>query len=159
MSSDADYEAFLLRSQKDYSVGYEGSNHAPAAGTISIQVESDPHPAIKALGERFYISDVDEPFEGISFKWRKESLPTADEFSDLTGSGSGSDIEVLEPNDWDRRDTYKDVKDAVSAACGEGAADLKVYRIGDGVRATYYVVSLDEKSGKVVGVRVKAVES
>ncbi|KAF8533193.1 hypothetical protein BDD12DRAFT_762423 [Trichophaea hybrida] len=158
MASDADYEAFLLRAQKDYSTGYEGSNHAISAGTISIHVESDPHPAIKALGERFYISDVDESFEGISFKWQKESLPTADEFSDLTGSGSGSDIEVLEPNEWDRRDMYKDVKNAVSAACGEGA-DLKVYRVGDGVRVIYYVVSLDEKNGKVVGVRVKAVES
>jgi hypothetical protein len=77
MSSDADYEAFLRRSQKDYSASYEGSNHAAAAGTISIQVENNPHPAIKALGERFYTSDVDEPFEGISFKWQKESLPTA----------------------------------------------------------------------------------
>jgi hypothetical protein len=76
----------------------------------------------------------------------------------LTGSGSGSDIEVLEPNDWDRRDLYKDVKDAVSAACA-GAADLKVYRVEVGSRVTYYVVSLDEKGGKVVGVRVKAIES
>jgi hypothetical protein len=76
MSSDADYEAFLKKSQKDYSAGYE----APVTNTgdvSMIQTETNPHPAISALGERFYTSEVDEAFEGISFSWQKESLPTA----------------------------------------------------------------------------------
>jgi hypothetical protein len=83
----------------------------------------------------------------------------SDEFSDLAGtsSDSGSDVEVLEPKDWDRRDQYKDVRDAVSSACADG--DVQVYRVECGPRVTYYVVGLDRKARKIIGVRVKAVES
>jgi len=34
-----------------------------------------------------------------------------------------------------------------------------VYRVERGTRVVYYVVGLDNKADKVVGVRVKAVES
>jgi hypothetical protein len=74
----------------------------------------------------------------------------------LTGFDSGS-IEVLDPNDWDRRNQYKDVRDAVASACDGG--EVKVYRVERGARVTYYVVGIDIKARKIVGVRVKAVES
>ncbi|KAA8893628.1 hypothetical protein FN846DRAFT_978150 [Sphaerosporella brunnea] len=155
MSSDAaDYEAFLKKAQKDYSEGYEPP--ADTERTATITAEVDPHPAIRALGERFYVSEVDEAFEFISFSWEKELLPTIDEFSDLTGSDSGS-IEVLEPKDWDHRNEYQDVRDAVATACAGG--EVKVYRVQRGARVTYYVLGVDVKARKIVGVRVKAVES
>jgi hypothetical protein len=77
MSSDAaaEYEAFLKKAQKDYSAGYEPPADDTTTTTAKIQVVSDPHPAIRALGERFYVSEVDEVFEAISFAWEKESLP------------------------------------------------------------------------------------
>lgn len=72
MSSDADYAAFLNKSQKDYSQPSE----TPAAATSAVVVVGvEAHPAVKALGERYYISDADEPFESISFTWEKRTLP------------------------------------------------------------------------------------
>lgn len=68
--SDADYAAFLKKSQKDYSQPSEG---VPAA--TSTTATSEAHPAIKALGERYYTSEADEPFEGISYDWENETLP------------------------------------------------------------------------------------
>lgn len=67
MSSDADYVAFLKKSQTDYSGLLE--SETPASAT------TEAHPAVKALGERFYVSDADEPFEGVSFSWTKGTLP------------------------------------------------------------------------------------
>jgi len=76
----------------------------------------------------------------------------------LVGGGGGT-IEELKPSEWDRRGQYKDVVDAVQAATSEGAAAVKVYRMERGTRVVYYVAGLDTKAAKVVGVRVKAVES
>ena len=78
MSSDASYEAFLRGAQKDYSAGYEPPSTSSGSGTISVQKHGQnnpPHPAIQALGDRYYTSEVDEPFEGISFEWKRDSLP------------------------------------------------------------------------------------
>jgi len=75
MSSSDAYEAFLKKSQKDYSAGAD--DVSPAHVTNTPQIERNPHPAINALGsECFYTSDVDEAFEPISLSWSKESLPT-----------------------------------------------------------------------------------
>lgn len=71
MSSDADYAAFLNKSQKDYSQPSE----TPTAATSATVAGIEAHPAVKALGERYYISEADEPFEGISFTWEKRTLP------------------------------------------------------------------------------------
>jgi hypothetical protein len=71
---------------------------------------------------------------------------------------SSSSVEVLEPRDWDRQGQYKDVIDAVSTASSGSA--VKVYRVeGSGARVEYYVSGLDDSHGRVIGVRVKAVES
>ena len=74
MSSDASYEAFLRAAQKDYSAGYEPPSTGSGGGAISIQRHG--HPAIQALGVRHYTSEVDEPFEGISFGWKGDVLPS-----------------------------------------------------------------------------------
>lgn len=75
MSSDIDYVAFLEKSQKDYS--QPGTPAAAASVTaMATATNTRVHPAVKALGERYYISDADEPFEGISFAWEKETFPS-----------------------------------------------------------------------------------
>ena len=52
---------------------------------------------------------------------------------------------------------YKDVIEAVEKA-GDGKA--RVFRVEEGgSRVQYWVVGLDAKGGKVVGLRAKAVES
>jgi hypothetical protein len=77
MSSDNAYEEFLKKSQKDHSRGYETPQETTAS--VSVMAESDTHPAIKNLGDRFYTSETDEPFEGVTFDWSGKSIPTAGE--------------------------------------------------------------------------------
>ena len=59
--------------------------------------------------------------------------------------------------EFDPKGQYKDVLQAVEEA-GDGKA--RVYRIDHGrTRLEYYVVGLDRKGQKVVGMKAKAVES
>lgn len=52
---------------------------------------------------------------------------------------------------------YKKVIDAVKQA---GSGDVKVFKVEiDGTRAEYYVVAVDEKEGRVVGLKALSVES
>ncbi|KAI5852428.1 hypothetical protein DFP73DRAFT_532689 [Morchella snyderi] len=158
MSSDADYAAFLKKSQKDYSQSYEEDSSKQAATTTASTAQSEVHPAVRALGERFYVSDADEPFEGVSFAWDKGTLPTEDEFGDLIGVQSGREIKQLEPNKWDAHGEYQDVIEAVTKA--SSGSVVKVYRVeGAGSRVEYFVVGVDSGEGKVVGVKVLSIES
>lgn len=72
MSSDAGYAAFLGRVQRDYS---KPPNGAPAADATTAAVSAGVDPVIRVLGERYYVSDADEPFENVSFTWEKKTLP------------------------------------------------------------------------------------
>jgi len=52
---------------------------------------------------------------------------------------------------------YKKVVDAVKQ---EGNGEVKVFRVEiDGTRAEYWVVGVDEKEGRVVGLKALSVES
>jgi predicted aspartyl protease len=52
---------------------------------------------------------------------------------------------------------YKAVLDAVKKA---GSGEVKVFRVEiDGTRAEYYVVAVDGKEGRVVGLKALSVES
>lgn len=75
--SDSAYAAFLGKANKDYSAGATSSSSITTASDVGTKHE--PHPAIKALGERFYVSDADEPFVSVEFKLekQKEKLPDA----------------------------------------------------------------------------------
>lgn len=75
MASDADYTAFLNKAQKDYSDGASKQATAGERGGASI-AQAEVHPAIRALGERYFVSDADEPFESVSFVWGKSTLPS-----------------------------------------------------------------------------------
>jgi hypothetical protein len=80
-SIDSDYEAFLKKSQTDYSAGFFAvSNGVGDMKMSAIKVDMEPHAAIRDLGERFYVSDVDECFKGVSFDWKEGDLPNAGNF-------------------------------------------------------------------------------
>lgn len=99
------------------------------------------------------------------------------EFSDLAGEGGGADVSAMPPQEWDPSGEYADVAAAVGTACADSA--LRVYRVergscrvslapvwsggggadGAAEQADYFLVGLVEATGKVVGLRVKAVES
>jgi len=69
----------------------------------------------------------------------------------------GSDMDVEEVKGTAFEGQYKKVIDAVKAA---GNEDVKVFKVQiDGTRAEYYVVAVDEKDGRVVGLKALSVES
>jgi len=150
MSSDAEYAKFLAKSQTDYS----GGQSAEPQSEPNVASLESVHSKLKALGDRFYTSDVDEPFEGVSYKWGKGTNPSTDEFGSIIGV-KGDKIEMLDPKQWDARGQYKDVTDCVATACD---GSVSVYRVErSGARVEYFVLGVG--SGKVMGVKVKAVES
>jgi hypothetical protein len=70
---------------------------------------------------------------------------------------SGDEVEEISIQDWNVKNVYAEVVEAVEKA-GDGQADVQVFRVEhDGARCEYYVITLNE--GVVVGVKVKAVES
>lgn len=78
-----------------------------------------------------------------------------DEFKDLLQHNY--EISTLTTQEFDPKEQYKEVLQAVEKA-GDGKA--RVFRVHHGnTRAEYYVVGLDEKGKKVVGLKAKAVES
>lgn len=82
-------------------------------------------------------------------------IHSSDELADLLGLDSN--VSTLSVQAFDPRGEYKEVVQAVEAA---GNKKTKIYKVIYGrTRAEYYVLSLDEQGGKVVGVRATAVES
>ncbi len=78
-----------------------------------------------------------------------------DEFKDLIGHSSN--VSTLSAHDFDPKGQYTDILKAVEEA-GDGKA--RIFRVDHGrTRAEYYVVSLDTKGKKVMGLKAKAVES
>ena len=71
--------------------------------------------------------------------------------------GNQSEVSTVSPGDFDPKGQYNEVLKAVENA-GDGKA--RIYRIEKGkARVEYYIVGLDEKSGRVVGLKAKSVES
>jgi hypothetical protein len=69
----------------------------------------------------------------------------------------GGDKDVEEVKGTAFASQYKKVIDAVKAA---GNGDVKVFKVQiDGTRAEYYVVAVDEKDGRLVGLKALSVES
>ena len=85
---------------------------------------------------------------------RADNFP-ADEFKELVSHGG--DISELSSEEFDSRGDYGEVIEAVKKA-GSGA--VKVFRIHHGkTRAEYYIISVDSKGHKIVGLRARAVET
>ena len=78
-----------------------------------------------------------------------------DEFGELIGHKG--DISTASTKEFDPRGDYKEVLQAVEKAWD---GKTRIYRLETWTsRAEYCVVGLDEKGGKVVGLKAKAVES
>ncbi|EWC48709.1 hypothetical protein DRE_00014 [Drechslerella stenobrocha 248] len=149
--SDEDYAAFLQKANKDY---------APVSGTGAAsggQISSKAHKAIRALGERFYSSDADEPFVDVTFEWSGSNLPDEAEFETLVDTGSVTAKEP--PRSWDLTDSYKDVISAVQEAAG-GGSEAAVYRVEETeTRFIYYILALDKSHKQLVGVKALSIET
>lgn len=79
----------------------------------------------------------------------------ADEFADLIGHDS--EVSTMSTKEFDPREEYKDVLQAVEKA-GDGKS--RIFRVAHGrTRVEYYVVGLDQDKGRVVGMKAKAIES
>lgn len=71
--------------------------------------------------------------------------------------GHKAEVSTLDTKEFDPKGQYKEVLEAVEKA-GDGMA--RVFRVHHGkTRAEYYVVGLDKKGKRVVGLKAKAVES
>jgi hypothetical protein len=69
--------------------------------------------------------------------------------------GGDKDVEEVKPKGFESQ--YKKVIDAVKEA---GNGEVKVFKVQiDGTRAEYYVVGVDEKDGRIVGLKALSVES
>lgn len=77
MSSDASYLAFLDKANSDAQSGAKTSSASGAgqfkAVDAGTQVPGDIQAACK---DAFYVSDADEPFQGVSLRWEgQDGLP------------------------------------------------------------------------------------
>ncbi|PHH73200.1 hypothetical protein CDD82_5606 [Ophiocordyceps australis] len=161
MASDEDYMAFLDKANKDVSDGQAGAQQQSKDKAVFKTKDAGmdvPKPIQDACKDTFYVTEADEPFEGVSLKWDKETLPNEDEFAKLIGHWDvqQAQIEILDPFDWDSRGQYIKVIEAVREATQGN--DVRVYRVvRDETRAEYWVVSW--APGKLVGAKALGVES
>lgn len=71
--------------------------------------------------------------------------------------GHDADVSSVGEKEFDPRGQYKKVVDAVKSA---GNGKVSIFRVEHGgTRAEYYVVSVDGKDGRLVGLKALAVES
>lgn len=89
MASDDSYMAFLNKANEDPSLGYPRDRPDPATqkvGSNTFKTRDEgvslPSPIAKLLekGDEFYVSDADEPFEGVALKFGEEMLPDEGKF-------------------------------------------------------------------------------
>ncbi|KAF1935951.1 hypothetical protein EJ02DRAFT_448321 [Clathrospora elynae] len=147
MSSDADYASFLDKANQE--TGSVEASSKKSYGTTSVNTEV---PKALEQVEEYYTSDADEPFEPVALKFEKGSL-SADDLKKLVGGDK--DVEEVKGTSFESQ--YKKVVNAVRAA---GNGEVKVFRVElSSTRAAYYVVAVDEKGGRIVGLKALAVES
>lgn len=77
------------------------------------------------------------------------------EFRELIGHKSN--VSTLSLDEFDPRGNYKDIFEAVENSAGGKSS---VYRVEHGrTRAEYYIIGIDKKDKRIVGLKAKAVES
>jgi hypothetical protein len=148
--SDADYAAFLDKANQDSSGG-DATTQSKKYGTKSVNTEV---PKVLEGVEEYYVSDADEPFEPVALSYDGDSI-SAQQLKTLLGHNA--EVEEVKMKEFDPKGQYKSVVGAVKKA---GSGEVKVFRVEHGgTRAEYYVVSVDGKGGKVVGLKALSVES
>ena len=92
--------------------------------------------------------------------------PTEQFLSLIDHPGKDAQVSILAPDEFDPKDRYGEVMQAVQAAVGGGrGADgdkvpVKVYQVThDKTRAEYYVVALDKKGSRIMGLKARSVET
>ncbi|KAF2256985.1 hypothetical protein BU26DRAFT_446161 [Trematosphaeria pertusa] len=148
--SDADYAAFLDKANQDTSGG-EATTQSKKVGTKSVNTQV---PSALQSVEEYYTSDADEPFEPVALSYSGDGI-SAQQLKTLLGHNA--EVEEIAVKEWDPQGQYAKVVEAVKKV---GSGEVKVFRVQHGgTRAEYYVVSLDEKAGRVVGLKALSVES
>ncbi|KAK4067084.1 uncharacterized protein Triagg1_7812 [Trichoderma aggressivum f. europaeum] len=164
MASDEDYMAFLNKANQDADEGRAAAAQSSVAQrTFKTADEGSELP--KSIAEvcrgAFYVSEADEPFKGVSLKWKGEGgLPDEVEFAKLINhwDAENAQIDIMDPVDWDSQGEYGNVIDAVREATRGN--DVRVYRVArDLTRAEYWVISRDDEGGRIVGVKALGIES
>ncbi|KAF2470577.1 uncharacterized protein BDR25DRAFT_325409 [Lindgomyces ingoldianus] len=151
MSSDADYASFLDKANQDTGAASTAQKSSKQYSTKSVNTVV---PKVLEGVEECYISDADEPFEPVSLRFEGQRV-SADDLKKLIGHDA--DVASVGVKEFDPKDQYKNVMEAVKAA---GSGDVSVFRVEHGgTRAEYYVVSVDEPEGRLVGLKALAVES
>ncbi|KAL9087894.1 MAG: hypothetical protein Q9165_006456 [Trypethelium subeluteriae] len=154
MSDDASYASFLDKANADSNSASTKSQTASQSKYTTNSVTTSVPSSLQNLSAT-YVSDTDSPFEPVSLKWSQKSLPGSKRLAELIGHKA--EVEPVEEKDFDARGQYHDVLEKVKAA---GDGKVAVFRVAHGgTRAEYYVVSLDGKEERVVGVKAVAVES
>jgi len=152
MSSDADYASFLDKANQDTGSKNASTQSKKAVGTKSVNTAV---PKALEQVQEYYTSDADEPFEPVSLAYEGEGLPSADELAKLLSHHD--EVSEVGVKEFDPKGQYKSVLDAVKKA---GSKDVGIFRVEHGsTRAEYYVVSVDKKEGRLVGLKALAVES
>ncbi|KAI9754928.1 MAG: hypothetical protein M1815_005358 [Lichina confinis] len=170
MSSDADYAAFLGQANQDTGAAKTSSSEDKQSGGFASTkaVDTDDVPgALKAV-DMVYTSESDEPFEPVSLQCdASKGWPDEKQFLSLIDHpGKDAQVSILAPDEFDPKDRYGEVMQAVQAAVGGGrGADgdkvpVKVYQVThDKTRAEYYVVALDKKGSRIMGLKARSVET
>lgn len=176
MSSDADYAAFLDKANQDVAPAEQQDLSKKGYGTKSVNTAVPK--ALESV-EEYYVSDADEPFEPVALEFSGDGITAGK--SDATlgepleenlvqqamqtcADASLDDLKKLlgrekveEIKDKGFETQYTNVFNAVKKA---GNGEAKVFRVDlEGTRAEYYVVSVDQEGGKVVGLKALSVES
>lgn len=75
MASDEDYMAFLNKANADVSAGGGRATTQAGSGPFkAVDAGSEvPKEIREACRDTFYVSEADEPFEGVSLRWTAES--------------------------------------------------------------------------------------
>ncbi|QYT01431.1 hypothetical protein H0G86_008469 [Trichoderma simmonsii] len=169
MASDEDYMAFLNKANQDADEGRAAQAAQSSRGgagqqrTFKTADEGSelPKSIAEAIRDAFYVSEADEPFKGVSLKWKGEGgLPDEVEFAKLINhwDAENAQIDIMDPVDWDSQGEYGNVIDAVREATKGN--DVRVYRVArDLTRAEYFVISRDDEGGRIVGVKALGIES
>ncbi len=180
MSSDADYMSFLDKANQDTGAAKASTSKSAFASTRSVDTEVPV--ALQQVDKFYYSSETDEPFEPVSLKWERDSFPDEgnsntfqiqhilyqrskcanfipDQFKELVDHKA--EVMIMKTTEFDPRNQYDEVLDAVKKAAGVDEHDAtRVYHVVHGkTRAEYYIVALDKSHSKLVGVKVKAVET
>jgi hypothetical protein len=163
MSDDASYSAFLSKANEPPSTTTTSTSQQKSRfDPTSTPTSGTPGPIATLLSSSpSYVSETDSPFHPFFASYSGNSLPSAGDFAKCAGNGvDAANVERLSVEEFDPRGEYKEVVEAVRAAGREGKGDVGVYRLEvSSTRIVYFVVTLEGKGGKIVGVKVESVES